>query len=214
MKTHKSISAALLAALSLCSPWAVQNCNAQTDTNLYRARISLVCITTNANGSLVYDQVTTSEFVRDFALEMGVSNISALTLAYNRADASLQVVNRNTRQVLGTPLSFEGGTSLANAKTTRVERLTYVFLDGNSVASGLLSATEQLTYGKNGQLKSFGFHGNLYYNFTGAANSPTLCRGTLTVGSAIDDADNQGNRNVIQLLGLTNVNQGGFGPGR
>src|SRR5688572_21631692 len=102
MKTYTSTTAAILVSLSLYSPWAgVQNCNAQTDTNLYRARINLVCVTTNASGTLVYDQVETAEFVREFALDMGASNISALTLAFNRADASLQVVNRNTRQVLG-----------------------------------------------------------------------------------------------------------------
>lgn len=210
MKSCKSTSAALLAALSLGSPWAgVQNCHAQTDTNLYRARINLVCVSTNANGTLISDQVATPEFVREFAQALGVTNnFNNLVLAFNRADASLQVVHRPTRQVLGTPLSFDGGSAIANTRTTRVERLTYVFFEGNSVASGVLSATENLTYFRNGQLRAFGFRGSLHYTFTDGANSPVICRGTLTVGSAIDEPENPANR-ITQLFGNGNSNQGG-----
>ncbi|HEX5218876.1 MAG TPA: hypothetical protein VFZ59_04865 [Verrucomicrobiae bacterium] len=211
MKSFKSTSAALLAALGLCSPWAVQNCKAQTDTNLYRARINLVCVSTNANGTLVYDQVATTEFVREFAMDHGVTNFNNLVLAYNRADASLQVVHRPTRQVIGTPLSFDGGTAISNTRTTRVERLTYVYFEGNSVASGVLSATENLTYSKNGQLRTFGFRGSLHYSFTTAANSSVICRGTLTVGSALDEPAAPVNP-FTQLLGNGNSNQGGPPP--
>jgi len=228
MKSYQSISVAILVALSLYPPWAgLQNCNAQTNTNtvtntnLYRTRINLVCTTTNANGNLVHDRVLTSEFVRECALDMGVTNLDGLTLGYNRSNNSLEVVNRTNREVICTPLSFAGGTSLANSNHTRVVLQSYVYFDTNSVASGLLSATQRLTYSRSGRLTSFGMRGSLYYNFNEGTNSPTICEGVLAVGSGIsqrgghndneddDDDDNNGNTNgVIPGLGTTNANPG------
>jgi hypothetical protein len=209
MKTCKSVSAAILAALTLgLSFGSVQNCNAQTNTNVFPARINLVCITTNATGGLVYERVKTAEFVEECALDMGVTNFSGLSLVFNRSNSSLEVVSRTNLTnvvVLCTPFSFEGGTSLTNSNGTRVELQAYVFLEASTNASGLLSATERLTYGTSNQLTSFGLRGEIYYSFTDGTNSPTICRGTLLVGSAIthrivcpeddddDDDDNNGN---------------------
>ena len=222
MKTCKSTSVAILAALSLYSPWAVQNCIAQTETNLYRAKINLVCIAKNANGNLVQDEVGTAEFVREYAELKGVTDISELVLAYNRTDSSLQVVNRNTREVLGTPLNFDGGTTLVNSNNTRVERVTHVTFDMNPAASGLLTATERLTYAKTNRLTSFGLLGRISYTFNEGTSAATICRGTLAVGSSIAQepnnsnqfqGNNQGNDVINLLFGTTNVNQGGFGNG-
>ena len=213
MKTYKTVSAAILAALTLGLPLAgVQNANAQTNTNLFPASINLVCITTNENGNLVYDRVKTSEFIQESVLNMGISNFTGLKLVYNRSNSSLEVINRTNHAVLSTPLSFDGGISLTNSNHTRVELQTYVFLDTNTVASGLLSATERLTYGSSNQLRSFGLRGQLSYSFTDGTNSPTICRGILLVGSALtadrdhdDDDDNNGNNG--------NGNNGNHGQG-
>jgi len=214
MKTCKSVSAAVLTALTLGLSWAaVQNCGAQTNTNLFPARINLVCVTTNQSGDLVYEPIKTSAFVEDCAVEMGVTNLTGLSLVFNRSNASLEVINRTNQTVLSTPLSFDGGISLTNSNHTRVEVETYVFFGTNTVASGLLSATERLTYGTSNQLTSFGLRGQLSYSYTDGTNSPTICRGTLLVGSALtadrdhddDDDDNNGNHG--------NGNNGNHGQG-
>jgi len=205
MKSHKSTSAAILAAVSLSLAWAgVQTCDAQTNTNLFPARINLLCVSTNQNGNLVYERVKTAEFVEACAADIGVTNLNGLTLVFNRSNASLDVINRTNLAVLCTPLSFEGGVSLANSNNTRVELQTYVFLDTNTVTSGSLAATERLTYGTSNQLTSFILRGRLSYSFTNGTNSPTICRGTLLAGNGIardahdddddDDDDSNGNQ--------------------
>ena len=235
MKSYKSISIAILTALSLYPPWAgAQTSNAetntvaqpnidsqtntnaqintdtqvntdaqtgtnaptdtsvQTNTNLYRARINLVCTTTNENGNLVQDRVFTSEFIRDAAHSVGATNLDDLALAYNPSNSSLEVLNRSTREVVATPLSFEGGTSLANSDNTRVVLQNFVFLNSDTVASGLLSATQRLAYADSGELSTFGMRGSIYYSFTNGTNSPTFCQGILAVGTGISQ---RGNRN-------------------
>ena len=221
MKTHKSISAAILVALSVYLDAGVQDCNAQTDTNLYRAKINLVCIAKNANGKLVQDEVGTPEFIREYAELKGVTDTSELTLAYNRADSSLQVVNRNTREVLGTPLNFDGGTTLTNSNNTRVERVTHVTFDMNPAASGLLTATERMTYAKTNRLTSYGLLGRITYTFNEGTSAATICRGTLAVGSSITSQEssnsnpaqgnNQGN-DVLKLLFGTDSDDGDVDP--
>jgi hypothetical protein len=166
--------------------------SALTNVNLYRARINLVCTTTNADGTLDHDRVITSEFVRDAAVSVGVTNVDDLALAYNPSNSSLEVVNRTTREVIATPLNFDGGTSVANADNTRVVLQKFVFLNSETVASGLLSATQRLAYADSGELRTFGMRGSIYYNFANGTNSPTICQGILAVGSGISQ---RGNRN-------------------
>ena len=77
MKACKSFSAAILTALSLSLPWAgIQNASAQTNTNLFPARINLLCITTNQNGELLYDRVKTAEFLEESATDLGITNFT------------------------------------------------------------------------------------------------------------------------------------------
>jgi hypothetical protein len=246
MKSYKSISVAILVALSLYPPWAaMQNCSAQsntdtqtstdadnqtntdisdtqantdtqtspdaeTSTNLYRARINLVCFTTNANGNIVHQRIITSEFIQECALGMGVTNFSDLALAYNRSNNSLQVVNRTNREVICTPLTFADGLSLANADNTRVLLQNFVFLNTDTVASGLLSATQRLTYASSGELRSFGMRGSLFYSFTDGTNSSTICQGGIAVGTSISQ---QGNRNRDLDDDNNNNNNGNQGQG-
>lgn len=195
MKTCKSVRAVTLAALSLTLTWAgAQNSGAQTNTDLYPAKINLVCISTNQGGDIVYQRFNTSAFVEEFATGEGITNLTDLSLVFNRSNASLQVISGTNQTLIGSPLGFAGGVSLANSNNTRVQLQTFVFLDGNSVASGLLSATERLTWGTSNQLTSFSLRGLLSYSFTNGTNSPAICHGSLLVGSAIvrddDDDDN------------------------
>ena len=221
MKNSRTFSAVILAAFSLGLPFAaVQTCDAQTNTNLFPARISLVCITTNTNGNLAYDRVKTVEFIEESATDIGITNFTGLKLVFNRSNSSLEVINRTNLAVLTTPLSFDGGVSLTNSNGTRVELETYVFLGTNTVASGSLSATEKLTYGTSNQLTSFGLRGQLVYSFTNGTNSPTICRGTLLVGSAIarddqhDDDDDEDDDNGNQGQGKGNQGQGKGNQGK
>src|SRR5262249_23627744 len=94
---------------------------AQTNTNMFPASFTGVCISTNQNGNLVYKLRRTSDLIRDCLAETGVTNPVGLSLVFNLASNSLQVVGGSNHTVLCTPLSFSGGLSLPNSNHTRVE---------------------------------------------------------------------------------------------
>jgi hypothetical protein len=196
------------ARLNICGPTV-----GGSQTNLYPAIFSAVCVSTNAGG-LAYEKVTNLSLIRDCASEHGVTNIRNLRLVYNRADDSLQVVGStnqfNTNHVLlCTVLSFDGGTSLTNTNHTIVERFNFVFLDTNTVSSGTFVGKERLSYNSTNQLRSFRLTGNLAYTVAASGtNSAQICRGVLLAGTPgfngddreddddhhdDDDDDDQGN---------------------
>jgi hypothetical protein len=160
-------------------------------TNLFAAKVNLLCVSTNQSGGFVYQYIANSNLVQECASEMGISNLTGLSLVFNRSNSALEVINRTNHTLLCTVLSFGEGVSLANSNNTRVEWATFVFVGTNTTASGLLSATERLTWGTNNQLTSFGLRGRLTYTEAAeGTNSPAICRGTLLVGTAIARAVN------------------------
>lgn len=195
MKMHKIH--VLMAATATVVAAGTQTTLAQTETNLFRANVELVCTTTNQSGNLVYERVGTSTFIRDCASEMGVTNLSGLSLVYNRSNTSLEVVSGTNHAVLCTPLSFNGGLAFSNTNNTVVELQTFVFVETNSVASGLLTATERIFPGRTNHPPSFSLIGQLDYTEpANGTNPPAICHGTLFVGSfgGFGDHDGSGDR--------------------
>lgn len=197
MKMH---NIPLLAATTVLVTSAVtQTSVAQPDTNLFRANVQLVCVTTNQSGNLVYERVGTSTFIRDCASEMGVTNLAGLSLVYNRSNSSLEVVSGTNHTLLCTPLSFGGGLALSNTNNTVVELQTFVFVETNTAASGLLTATERTSPATTNRPPSFSLIGQLNYTEpANGTNPPALCHGSLLVGSFFgregdnDQGDSQG----------------------
>ena len=167
-------------------------------TNIYPAIFSALCVSTNSSG-LVHDKVITSELIRDCAAEHGVTNTRNLRLVYNRAEDALQVVGStnqfNTNQmVLCTVLSFENSMSFTNTNGTSIQRLAFVFVETNQVASGTLVARERLSYGKanTNQLTGYRLLGQLAYTIPAVGtNASQICQAILIAGTGdlIRDGD-------------------------
>jgi len=181
----------LLAAAALSSVVATTSV-AQTNTNLFRARINITCVSTNASGNLVYDRDNTFEFIQDFASSLGLTNLTGFSLVYNASNTTLQVVSGTNQTLVGTPLTFTNGLSLTNTNHTVVELQSNVRVGTNAVASGVLTATERFTYGTSNQLTSFSLIGRLsYIEPASGTNPPAICRGTLLAGAVTGEDEDE-----------------------
>jgi hypothetical protein len=184
MKMHNLY--AVMVAGALITTASTQSSIAQADTNLVPANVLLSCVTTNSSGNLVYERVGTWSFIKDCASEMGVTNLVGLSLVYNRSNSSLEVVSGTNHTLLCTPLSFGGGTGLSNTNGTVVELQTFVFVETNTVASGLLTATERISPGTTNRPPFFSLIGQLNYTEPASGtNPPAICHGTLFVGTLL-----------------------------
>lgn len=175
----------------------VQSSQAQ---DLFRVFVSTVTTYTNDAGKLTHRQYGNQEIIRDCADEHGVTNLTDLSLVYDRTADAVQVVTGTNHAVLCTPLSFSGGVSLSNTNATKTERLAFVFVDSSQVANGTLSAIERSCYGPTNELVSFSLKGRLQYATPGdGTNSPTIYNGVIIAGSESsyhdddDDDDDNGN---------------------
>jgi hypothetical protein len=187
---------ALLVATALSSLVATTSV-AQTNTNLFRASINVTCVSTNANGDLVYDRDNTSEFIGDFASGLGITNLSGFSLVLNLSNSTVQVVSGTNQTLVGTALSFTSGLAITNTNHTVVELQSNVRVGTNAVSTGVLSATERFTYGTSNQLTSFSLIGRLSYTEPAVGtNPPAICRGILIAGQvAGEDNDEDENDN-------------------
>ena len=175
---------AVIAAGAFITTVSTQSSLAQANTNLVPANVQLTCVTTNSSGNLVYERVGTSTFIKECAAEMGVTNFSGLSLVYDRSNSSLEVVSGTNHTVLCTPLTFSGGLALSNTNKTVTELQTYVFVETNTVASGVLTATERTSPGTTNRPPFFSLVGQLNYTEPASGtNPPAICHGTLFVGS-------------------------------
>jgi hypothetical protein len=182
MKMHNLY--AVMVAGALVTTASTQSSLASPDTNLVPASVQLTCVTTNSSGNLVYEREGTWSFIKQCASEAGVTNLAGLSLVYNRSNSSLEVVSGTNHTVLCTPLSFSGGIAFSNTNGTVVELQSFVFVESNTVASGLLTATEHISPGTTNRPAFFSLFGSL--NFTEPANGtnpPAICHGTLTASS-------------------------------
>jgi len=162
---------------------ATQTIVAQPNTNLFRASVNLTCVSTNQSGNLVYERVGTSTFIKECAADMGITNLQGLSLVYDRSANALEVVSGTNHTVLCTPLTFSGGLTLSNTNNTKVELQSFVFVETNTVASGVLTATERISPGTTNFPPFFSLFGELNYTEPASGtNPPAICHGSLLVG--------------------------------
>ena len=151
---------------------------------LYRAFVSEICISTNASGGLVYQPIGNRDFIRKCAHDHGITNLAGLSLVYNRTANALQVVSGTNHDLVCTPLSFSGGVSLSKSNYTKVERLEFVYAEGNTMADGTLAATERSFLNPSNQLSGFLLSGRLQYAVPSAGtNGPAICTGSIFASS-------------------------------
>lgn len=161
---------------------------------IYRAFVNEVCISTNASGQLVYRTIGNRNFIQKCAQDEGITNLTGLSLVFNRTANALQVVSGTNHDLICTPLSFSGGESLSNSNMTRVERLEFVYVGTNTLAGGTLFATE-----RTNAFTGFRLTGRLQYATAAeGTNGPAIYSGTLFAGRLFshrdrdDDDDDQG----------------------
>jgi len=210
----------LLAATALASLVATTSI-AQTNTNLVTARIKVTCVTTNANGQLVYTRNNTTEFIQDFASGLGITtNLTNFSLVLNFTNSSLQVVSGTNQTLVGTSLTFTNGVFLINSNHTVVELQSYIRVGTNAATTGVLTATERFTFGTSNQLTSFSLIGRFsYVEPVVGTNPPSICRGILLVGNVPpkhdfdnDDNEDNGGNNGHHGEGNNGVGRGNGGP--
>lgn len=178
MKTNGTLVLAVAITLS-CGLGALPS-QAQ---ELYKASVSVVCISSNQSGRLVYRSVGSRDFIRNCAREQGITNLSGLSLVFNRTANSLQVVRGTNHDLVCTPLSFSGGVSLSKSNNTRVERLEFVYAGSDTMADGTLAATERYVFGRSNQLTGFSLTGRLQYAVSGSSSNRTaIYTGSIIAG--------------------------------
>jgi len=161
----------------------IYSSNAQ---EFYPAFVSTVSISTNSSGGLTYHEFGNREFIRTCANEMGLTNLMGLSLVYDRANDTVDVVSGTNKTVLCTPLTFTGGTSLSNTNDTRIQRFAYVSWENSAVVNGTLVATEQQCFTTNDTLKTFSLRGQLQFAVPdNGTNSPVIYYGGIVAGSGL-----------------------------
>ena len=144
---------------------------------IYPAFLSAVVTDTNHNG-LTYHFFNNKTLISQCVTNEGITNLTGLSLVYDRTSNALEVVSGTNHTVVCTPLSFSGGLSLTNTNNTKVELLTFVFVETNSVAGGTLAATELIKNGTNGVVKAFNLSGQIQYT-----DGDSIIRGELSAGT-------------------------------
>ena len=184
MKSTKLIIIGIATAFSLSL--GIQSTRAQD----YPASVNAISISSNSSGGLVYHRFRNGDIIRACAHDQGITNLMGLSLVYNRTMDELQVVRGTNQTVVCVPLAFNGGTWLSNSNHTKAERLTFVFVETNSVSGGTLSATERFAYGPSNQITSFSLTGQLAYTVPAkGTNPPVIYRGSLSASSGDGDRD-------------------------
>jgi len=186
-------SASVMAGPGVTNGFSVTN-------NQMRVSVTAVCTSTNSSGGLSKDFMSNRDFIQDCAADMGLTNLTGLSLVYNRTNQALEVVSGTNRTLVCTALSFEGGLSITNTNNTRIEGLSFVFVGTNTMSSGTISTTERIRYGSTNQITSWSLVGQFQYAVPATGtNAAEICRGTLIAGSPLlrdrdedDDRDHDG----------------------
>ena len=170
---------------------------------IYRAFVSLTAVSSNQSGGLVYRSLGNQAFIRKCAREQGITNLSGLSLVFNRTSNSLEVVRGTNHDLVCTPLSFSGGVSVGKTNGTRVERLEFVYVGSSMMADGTLAATERYVFGPSNQLTGFSLSGRLQYAVSGSSSNHTaIYTGSLIAGPGFmmrrHSEDDQGEDNNDQ----------------
>ncbi|MBW8865000.1 MAG: hypothetical protein JF609_08785 [Verrucomicrobia bacterium] len=166
----------IMAAATLISQViAVQSGSAQDS---FKVVVDAISISTNHAGALVYHEFDNHDIIRNCAAEQGITNLTGLSLVYNRTADAVQVVTKTNGTVICTPLSFSDGVTLSNTNDTKIQRLANVFWENSSVSGGTLLAGEWISYGPTNQIKSYLLKGQLQFSVPGT-NGITIYAGNI-----------------------------------
>jgi hypothetical protein len=216
----------LAAAISVIAGPSSTNGIAITN-DLMRVTIKEVCTSTNSSGGLTNQFVGNNHFIQECAGDMGITNLTGLSLVYNRTNNSIDVVS-TTNSVSGTnqtivctALSFEGGLSITNTNNTRIESLAFVFVGTNTTSTGTISTTTRISYGATNQITFWNLIGRFQYSVAASGtNAAMICRGVLLAGAPIikqgggdQDEDEDNNDDDDDGGGGNNGNNGNHGRG-
>jgi len=105
------ISGSVMAGPGVTNELAVTN-------DLMRVRVTAICSSTNTSGGLSNQFMSNRNFIADCASDMGLTNLTGLSLVYNRTNQALEVVSRTNGTLVCTALSFDGGLSITNTNNT------------------------------------------------------------------------------------------------
>src|ERR1043166_3534728 len=144
----------------------VQSSFAQAGSNLYKVFFAADGVTTNDFGRMGEIFTGKRDLVRQCATNNGVTDLSTLTLVYDRDTDALEVVDRRTGDLICTPMSFSGGASVQNSHVTSRERLAFIFLEDSGEAAGTISGTERYRYDFDGNVIRFAFTARLHFAVT------------------------------------------------
>jgi len=172
----------IMAAATLVSQIiAVQSGSAQDS---FKVVVDAISISTNHAGALVYHEFDNHDIIHNCAAEQGITNLTGLSLVYNRTADAVQVVAKTNGTVICTPLSFSDGVTLSNTNATKIQRLANVFWENSAVSGGTLLAGEWITYGSTNQIKSYALKGSLQFSVPGT-NGTAIYAGNIYASSLL-----------------------------
>ena len=176
--------AALVAQLIGIQPLGAQQ--------FFKASVNAVGVSTNHAGQFTQHPLRNHDLILQCAMEKGLTNLTGLSLVYNRTADAVEVVSGTNHTLVCTALTFANGTWLMNTNGTKVQRLAWVYWETNTTANGTLLATERYAYGPTNQLVFFSLNGQLQFAVPAAGtNGPVIYRGSIAAGSDFDDFEGE-----------------------
>jgi hypothetical protein len=171
----------MLAAALVAAGSGVWSTDAQ---QLFSAQVQTTAVRTNTTGGLSYSHFGNKQIIEQAAVAAGITNPTGLRLVYDKTGDKLEVVMGTNNAVVASPISFADGVSLSRTNGTLVERLSWVFLGTNTMASGTLRATEHLHFGTSNELQNFQLSGQLQFAAPAAGtNAAVVYSGSISAGS-------------------------------
>lgn len=174
--------------------------NGRAQTNLLPVKFDAVCTSTNSgtNGTgVLQEHVSNLNLIDDCAVAHNLTNLSNLSLVFNTADFSLQVVDTNGTP-LCTSLAFTGGLTFTNTNNvtmsgsnlTQIVFQKNVMVETNQTASGVISGSATWSDSNLASLRLMATV--LYTEPAVGTNSAEICRAVLRVGQQMEGEDNEG----------------------
>jgi len=158
----------------------------------FKASVHAEGVSTNHAGQFTHHELRNHDLIRQCAMEKGLTNLTGLSLVYNRTADAVQVVSGTNHTLVCTPLTFANGTWLMNSNGTKVQRLAWVYWETNMTANGTLLATERYAYGPTNQLVFFSLQGQLQFAVPAdGTNGPVIYGGSIAAGSDLDEDEDE-----------------------
>ena len=194
-KSKLAIVAAATIVVQLIVAHAV---NAQP---FYKASVDADGVTTSSAGKLTYSELDNRSLIRACAAEQGITNLTGLSLVYDRTADAIQVVSGTNNTLVCTPLTFAGGVSLSNTNGTELHRLTGVYWETNLVASGSLVTGELDIPATTNHAAVYNLNGKLQFVVpANGTNAAVIYVGSVSTGTPCgnsrdsrDSRDSRGN---------------------